>query len=34
MGGAATCLARGTIRSDTPTVATRQGHVSDAPAPR
>jgi hypothetical protein len=34
MGGAATCLARGTVRSDTPTIATRAGHVSDAPAPR
>lgn len=34
MGGSATCLARGTVRSDTPTVATRQGHVSDAPAQR
>jgi len=34
MGGAATCLARGTVRSDSPTVASRQGHVSDAAAPR
>jgi Protein of unknown function (DUF1573) len=34
MGGSATCLARGTVRNDSPTVASRQGHVSDAPASR
>jgi hypothetical protein len=33
LGGSATCLARGTIRSDTPTVATRQAQAGES-APR
>jgi Protein of unknown function (DUF1573) len=34
LGNTATCVARGTVRSDSPTVASRQGHVGDAPAAR